>query len=37
VQAIIEAANGQLAAKDYGGCLSSVENGLRIDAGAYIH
>lgn len=34
VQAIIEAANQQFAAKDYGACLASIENGLRIDAGA---
>lgn len=33
VDAIIEAAQAQLAAKDYGGCLSSIESGLRIDAG----
>jgi hypothetical protein len=34
VQLIIDAANQQFSAKDYGACLSSIENGLRIDAGA---
>lgn len=35
VQAIIEAANQQFAAKDYSACLSTIESGMRIDAGAY--
>ena len=35
VQAIVEAANQQFAVKDYSACLSTIESGMRIDAGAY--
>ena len=30
---IIQAANQQFAAKDYSSCISTIDNGLRIDAG----
>lgn len=36
VQAIIEAAKQQCDAKDLSACLSTIENGLRIDAGACV-